>query len=128
MGGPGGGAVHEVATVLDKAGTAYISETVDHGTLKSVDTGAGTITIVEGTKTFTYETPTLTIPSGVTVTLDGKTSTLASLSEGDHVTLTSSTDGTSVSATDSSFQPTGGAPGHSGAAPSGSAPAAPSSQ
>jgi hypothetical protein len=45
-GGPGGpgGEVHAVEVVLNKAGTAYITETEDNGTITAVDTGAGTIT------------------------------------------------------------------------------------
>jgi hypothetical protein len=65
-GGPGGagapGSVHSVSVVLNKAGTAYISQTTDSGTVKSVDPSAGTITITEGTSSVTYGTPTLTIP------------------------------------------------------------------
>jgi len=113
MGGPGGGAVHSVSVVLNRAGTAFVTQTTDRGTIKSVDAGAGTITITEGTKTVTYETPTLTIPAGATVTLDGKSSSLASLAAGDHVAVSSSSDGTTVFAMDSLFKPDGG-PGHGG--------------
>jgi hypothetical protein len=108
-GGPGGhGEVHAVEVVLNKAGTAYISVTEDSGTIKSVDTGAGTITVTEGTSTVTYATPTITIPSGATVTLDGATSSLEKLKEGDHVSISSSSEGTNVFATDSSFKPSEG--------------------
>jgi hypothetical protein len=127
-GGPGGfGSVHSVDVVLNKARTAYISETTDSGTVKSVDPSAGTITIVEGTGSVTYATPTITIPSEATVTLDGKTSSLSSLVEGDHVTISSSSEGTTVFAADSSFQPKAGAGPHSGPPPGSSAPSSGSS-
>jgi hypothetical protein len=124
-GGPGGhghmgfdggpdGAVHAVAEVLNKAGTAYIAQTTDSGTITAVDSTAGTITLTEGTSTVTYATPTITIPASATVMLDGKTSSLADLAAKDHVTIISSSDGTTVFATDSSFQPAGGAWNHAG--------------
>jgi hypothetical protein len=103
--GPGGGAVHAVEEVLNKAGTAYISETVDNGEVTAVDASAGTITLKEGTSTVTYGTPTITIPSGATVTLDGSSSSLEKLKAGDHATVASSSEGTTVAATDSSFKP-----------------------
>jgi hypothetical protein len=128
MGGPGDrGGVHSVSVVLNKAGTAFISQTTDSGTLQSVDASASTITIVEGTKTVTYATPTLTIPSGATVLLDGKSSSIASLVAGDRVTVSSSSDGTTVFAIDSSFMPQGpGGPGgaHWGPPPTEAASAA----
>jgi hypothetical protein len=118
-GGPGGGpdggmAVHSVDVVLNKAGTAYITETRDSGTVTAVDASAGTVTIKEGTATVTYGTPTISVPSGATVTLDGKASSLEKLATGDHVSITSSSEGTDVFATDSSFSPTGHGPGGAG--------------
>jgi ABC-type Fe3+-hydroxamate transport system substrate-binding protein len=105
--------VHSVEAVLNKAGTAYVSETTDSGTIKEVDSSGGSITINEGTKSVTYGTPTVTIPSDATVTLDGKTSTLSALKIGDQVRVSSSSDGTTVFAMDSSFKPAG-EPGTSG--------------
>jgi len=128
FGGPSGGSVHSVSEVLDKAGTAYISQTTDSGTITSVDATADTITLKEGTSTVTYATPTITIASDAAVTLDGSTSSLSALAAGDHVTITSSSDGTTVFATDASFRPAqgpggnggwGGGPGPHGAPPSG---------
>jgi hypothetical protein len=110
---PGGHAVHSVSVVLDKAGTGFITQTTDEGTIESVDSSAGTLTIVEGTKSVTYKTLTLDVPTGATVTLDGKASSLGALEAGDRVSLSTSSDGTTVSATDSSFQPSGG-PGGGG--------------
>jgi hypothetical protein len=113
-GGPGGGSVHSVSEVLDKAGTAYISQTTDSGTITSVDATTDTITLKEGTSKVTYATPTITIASGADVTLDGSTSSLSALAAGDHVTITSSSDGTTVFATDASFHPAQGPGGNGG--------------
>jgi hypothetical protein len=112
-GGPGGGGVHSVSVVPDKAGTSFITLTSDRGTVQSVDTGASTITIVEGTKSTTYKTPTLTIPTDATIMLDAKKATLAEIKAGDRVAVSSSSEGTTVFATDSSFQPPSG-PGKAG--------------
>ena len=107
--------------VLNKAGTAYITQTEDHGTITAVDAGGGTITLKEGTSTVTYATPTITIPSGATVQLDGASSSLEKLKAGDHVSISSSSEGTTVFATDSSFQP-GEGHGPMGGPPQGAAP------
>jgi hypothetical protein len=125
MGGPGGpgamGAVHSVSEVLNKEGTAYIEVTTDRGTIESVNSSEGTITVLEGTKSVTYKTTTLTIPSDATVTLDGKSSSLSALAAEDQVTVSSSSEGTTVFATDSSFHPEGG-PGNGGPGGPGGAP------
>jgi hypothetical protein len=120
-GGPGAGSVHAVSVVLDKAGTAFIEQTSDRGTIQSVDSSAGAVTVLEGTKAVTYRTVTLNVPADATVTLDGKTSSLSGLADGDEVSVSSSSDGTSVFATDSSFHPTGG-PGGGAQPPAGQAP------
>jgi hypothetical protein len=112
-GGPHGGGIHSVSVVPDKAGTSFITLTSDSGTVQSVDTSANTITIVEGTKSATYKTPTLTIPAAATITLDGKKATLAEIKANDRVSVSSSSEGTTVFATDSSFQPQDG-PGRGG--------------
>jgi hypothetical protein len=112
--GPGGGpgehggpSVHEVEVVLDKAGTAYIDRTTDSGTITAIDSSAGTITLKEGTSSVTYATPTITIPADATVTLDGSSSSLEKLAVGEEVSISSSSEGTTVFATDSSFHPSG---------------------
>ena len=64
-GRPGGHAVHEDAVVLNKAGTAFINATEDSGSVVSVS--GDQLTIKEGTKSVTYKTLTLTIPSGATI-------------------------------------------------------------
>lgn len=107
-GGPGAFAVHAESVVLNKAGTEFITLTTDSGTVKSVEASAGKLTIAEAAKSVTYKTVTLSIPSGAKVTLDGKSSSLESLKEGDRVRVSSSSEGTSVEATDSSFHPEGG--------------------
>jgi hypothetical protein len=122
-GGPGGagGAVHSESVVLDKAGTAFITLTSDSGTVKSVEASAGKLTILEAAKSVTYKEVTLTIPSGATVTLDGKSSALEHLAAGDEVHVSSSSEGTTVFATDSSFHPEG-AHGFGGPPPGGAPP------
>ncbi|HEX3909755.1 MAG TPA: hypothetical protein VHW67_03500 [Solirubrobacteraceae bacterium] len=129
MGGrPGdgpGGAVHSLSVVPDKAGTSFITVTSDRGTVQSVDSGAGTITLVEGTESTTYKTLTLTIPSGATITRDGKKAALGEVVAKDRVSVSSSSEGTTVFAADSSFKPQdgkGGPPGMRG--PGGPPPAA----
>jgi hypothetical protein len=119
--GPGGGAVHSVDIVLNKAKSAYITQTTDEGTVESVDSSGGSITLLEGTKAVTYKTVTVTVPSSATVTLDGKTSTLSALVTGDRVSISSSSDGTDVTAMDASFKPEGGSSpaGAKGQAPPG---------
>lgn len=105
--GPGGPGdeVHAVEVVLNKAGTAYITVTREVGTITAVDAGAGKITLKEGTSSVTYATPTISIPSGASVMLDGASSSLDKLKAGDHVSISSSSEGTTVFATDSSFKP-----------------------
>ncbi|HXB17121.1 MAG TPA: hypothetical protein VNV44_15410 [Solirubrobacteraceae bacterium] len=118
-GGPGfGDEVHAVEVVLNKAGTAYITVTREVGTITAVDAGASKITLKEGTSSVTYATPTISIPSGSTVTLDGASSSLEKLKAGEDVSISSSSEGTAVFAADSSFKP-GPPPGGMGGAPGG---------
>jgi type IV secretory pathway TrbL component len=122
MHGPGGGAVHSVGVVPDKAGTSFITLTTDRGTVKSVDSAGATITIDEGTKSATYKTLTLTVPSGAKVIRDGKTASLGEIKAEDDVSVSSSSEGTTVFAIDSSFRPEhgpgrGGPPGMAGPPP-----------
>ncbi len=114
-GGGGPGAVHSESVVLNKKGDGFITVTTDNGKLKSVDASAGTIEVTEEANSVTYKTVTLTIPSGSSVTLDGTSSSLEKLAAGDHVNVSSSTEGTTVFAADSSFHPEG--PGHGGPPP-----------
>jgi hypothetical protein len=122
MHGPGEGAVHSVSVVPDKAGTSFITLTSDRGTVKSVDSAGATITIAEGTKSATYKTLTLTVPSGAKVIRDGKTASLDEIKAEDDVSVSSSSEGTTVFAMDSSFRPEhapgrGGPPGMGGPPP-----------
>lgn len=122
MHGPGAGAVHSVSVVPDKAGTSFVTLTTDRGTVKSVDSAGATITIAEGTKSATYKTLTLNVPSGAKVIRDGKTASLAEIKAEDNVSVSSSTEGTTVFAMDSSFRPEhgpgrGGPPGMGGPPP-----------
>lgn len=122
--GHGGPAVHSVETVLNKAGTAYITETEDQGTVKSVS--GSDVVITEGTTAVPYKDVTVTVPAGATIRRNGKTATVADLKAGDQVRVSVSSDGADVDAHDASFKPTGpknGGPGHG---PSGTPPAAPS--
>jgi len=134
-GGPGGhrpggpDAVHSVSVVLNKARNGFVTETSDSGTIESVDSNAATIAIVEGTKSVTYKTVTVTIPAEASVTLDGKKSTLGALAKGERVMVSSSSDGTVVMAIDSSFRPErGSGPGAASgqAPPAGGSSSAPS--
>jgi len=129
MHGPDGGALHSVSVVPDKAGTSFITLTSDRGTVKSVDSAGATITIEEGTKSATYKTLTLSVPSGAKVIRDGKTASLGEIKAEDHVSVSSSTEGTTVFAMDSSFRPEhgpgrGGPPGMGGPPPGREAPSA----
>ncbi|MFI4990893.1 MAG: hypothetical protein ACHQHO_08295 [Solirubrobacterales bacterium] len=124
IGRPEGGAVHSVSVVPDKAGTSFITLTTDRGTVQSVDSGAGTITIVEGTKSATYKTLTLSVPSGAKVMRDGASASLGDIKAKDHVSISSSSEGTTVFAMDSTFRPDhsrgmGGPPGMMGGPPPG---------
>ncbi len=116
-GGPGGGgpSIHSVSVQLNQARTGYVTVTSDSGTIKSVDTTDDTVTVVEGLSSSPYSTATLSVPSGATIQLDGETSTLGALATGDHVDVSSSSDGTTtVFATDSSFSPGQGRGGPGG--------------
>jgi hypothetical protein len=122
VGGPDGGAVHSVSVVPDKAGTSFITLTSDRGTVQSADSGAGTITIVEGTQSATYKTLTLSVPSGAKVMRNGAGASLGDIKAKDEVSVESSSEGTTVFAMDSSFHlehghGRGGPPGIGGPPP-----------
>ena len=102
---PGGGAVHAVAEVLNRAGTAFITATEDAGTVKSVS--GDQLTIDEAIGKVDYKTVTLTIPTGATVTRNFKPAGLADLKSGDHVHVEQSSDGTTVFADDGTARPGG---------------------
>ena len=109
--GPGR-AVHSDEVVLNKAGTAFITETEDSGTVESVS--GDQLTIKESVGSVTYKTVTLTIPSNATVRRNFATASLGDLKAGDRVHVSQSSDGTNVFANDSSHQPRGGPGGGRG--------------
>jgi hypothetical protein len=121
-GGPGmhGREVHAEAVVLNKAGTAFITETEDNGTVASVS--GDQLAIKEGTKTVTYKTVTVTVPSDATVYRNGKKAALTALKTGDHVHVSQSSDGVLVFADDGTFRPDHDGHGHDGPPPAGSTP------
>src|SRR6185437_14209654 len=88
------GTVHSVSVVPDKAGTDFITVTSDSGTVQSVDSGAGTITIVEGTASATYKTVTLSVPSSATIVRNGKAASLGEIKAKDRVSVSSSSEAT----------------------------------
>ncbi len=118
-GGVGGPAIHSVSVVVNKAGTGFDTVTEDNGTVQSVSGQA--LSILEGTKTLTYKTVTLTIAAGASIQRDGKSAALSELQAGDHVSVSEDSEGTSVvTAFDASFKPgrgSGGGHGMGGGAP-----------
>lgn len=107
FGGPGGfhgPKVHEESVVLNKAGTAFITETEDSGIVQSVS--GDQLTIKEGTPTVTYKTVTLTIASDAKIYRNGPTAAkLSDFKSGDHVRVSSSSDGTVVMGGDKTHGP-----------------------
>jgi hypothetical protein len=117
--GPGrefgrGPVVHAEAVVLNKAGTAYITQTLDNGIVKSLS--GKELVITEGTKAVPYKDVTVTIPDNATIQRNGKTAKLADLKAADHVHVIASSEGTTVFAGDDTFRPRGrhGGPGGRG--------------
>ncbi|MCW3015848.1 MAG: hypothetical protein JWO02_2940, partial [Solirubrobacterales bacterium] len=118
-GGPGRGfgrgpVVHAEAVVLNKAGKAYITQTLDNGLVKSVS--GDELVITEGTTAVPYKDVTVKIASDATIQRNGKTAKLSDLKAGDQVHVAASSDGTSVFAADDTFRPRGrpGGPGGPG--------------
>jgi hypothetical protein len=108
-GGPGGRAVHAEEVVLNKAGTAFITETEDSGKVKSVS--GQDVTIAEGIGSVTYKDVTITLPAAAKIVRNGKTAAVGDLKAGDFIHVSQSSDGTFVFAGDASFRP-GRGPGH----------------
>lgn len=108
---PGDGpVVHETAVILNRAGTHFITATVDTGTVAGV-TG-DQLQIAEAVGKVNYKTVTLTISAGATVRRNFKPVTLAELRSGDHVHAVQSSDGTVVIAGDgTAIPPPGAGPG-----------------
>jgi hypothetical protein len=80
----------------DKGG--FDTVTMDRGSFSSLS--GNQLTITEGTKTATYKTVTLTIPSGATVRRNGEAAKLSDLKSGDTVMVMQSPKATVVAAND----------------------------
>jgi hypothetical protein len=96
-----------VDAVVPKQGGGFETVTMDRGSFSSLS--ANQLAINEGTKTSTYKTVTLTIPSGATVRRNGLQAQLSDLRSGDEVTVVQSPPSTVVIAHDAKhelgFQP-----------------------
>lgn len=115
FGGPGwtrhGDVIHEVTVVPNSSG-AFDTLTIDSGKLTLISGDA--LTITEGTRTATYATPTITVPAGATVYLDGEASALGDLVGGDRVTITQDSDGTTTVVADAGHHDSTGSSGGTG--------------
>jgi hypothetical protein len=89
--------VHSENVVPNRKG-GFDSVTMDRGSFSSLS--GDQLTITEGTKTATYKTVTLTIPSGATVRRNGDAAKLSDLKSGDMVMVLQSPQGTVVTAHD----------------------------
>jgi hypothetical protein len=84
-------AIHS-ESVEPTANGGFDTVTVDAGTITAV--GTSSLTITEGSSRAVYARPTITPQGTVTVTLDGKPSTLSALTAGDPVIIAQSSAGT----------------------------------
>ena len=89
--------VHSENVVANKKG-GFDTVTMDRGSFSSLS--GDRLTITEGTKTATYKTVTLSIPSGATIRRNGDAAKLSDLKSGDTVTVLQSPQGTVVTAHD----------------------------
>jgi len=89
--------VHSDAIVPNDKG-GFDSVTMDRGSFSSLS--GDRLTITEGTKTATYKTVTLTIPSGASVRRNCEQAKLSDLKAGDTVLVVQSPKGTVVAAHD----------------------------
>ena len=87
-----------VDAVVPKRGGGFETVTMDRGSYSSLS--ANQLTINEGTKTATYKTVTLAIPSGATIRRNGVQAQLSDLRSGDEVTVVQSPPSTVVIAHD----------------------------
>ncbi len=95
--------VHAEEVVLNRAGDGFITVTEDGGIVDSVS--GDQLTIKEGTKSVTYKTVTLTIPSNAKVYRNFVTAQLSDLQSNDAVHVSRSSEGTVVMANDASHAP-----------------------
>ena len=89
--------VHSENVLPNKKG-GFDTMTMDRGSFSSLS--GDQLTITEGTKTATYRTVTLSIPSGATVRRNGEAAKLSDLKSGDTVMVAQSPQGTDVAAHD----------------------------
>jgi hypothetical protein len=89
--------VHSDTVVPNEKG-GFDTVTMDRGSFSSLS--GDQLTITEGTKTATYKTVTLTIPSGATVRRNGEDAKLSDLKSGDTVMVMQSPKATVVAAND----------------------------
>src|SRR5262249_11090910 len=89
--------VHSENVVPNKTG-GFDTVTMDRGSFSSLS--GDKLTITEGTKSATYKTLTLTIPSGASVSRNGEAAKLSDLKSGDTVMVAQSPNGTDVAAHD----------------------------
>jgi hypothetical protein len=89
--------VHSENVVPNRNG-GFDTVTMDRGSFSSLS--ANQLTITEGTKTATYKTVALTIPSGATIRRNGDAAKLSDLKSGDTVMVLQSPQGTVVTAHD----------------------------
>ena len=94
--------VHSEAVVPNEKG-GFDTVTMDRGTFSSLS--GQQLTITEGTKSATYKTVTLTIPSDATVYRNGEKAALSDIKSGDTVTVMQSRSGTVVNAFDAEHEP-----------------------
>ena len=85
-------------TVAPNEKGGFDTVTMDRGSFSSLS--GNQLTITEGTKTATYKTVTLTIPSGATVRRNGEAAKLSDLKSGDTVMVMQSPKATVVAAND----------------------------
>jgi hypothetical protein len=84
--------------VVPNKNGGFDTMTMDRGRFSSLS--GDQLTITEGTKTATYKTVTLTIPSGATVRRNGDAARLSDIKSGDTVMVLQSPQGTVVTAHD----------------------------
>jgi hypothetical protein len=94
--------VHSESVVPNEKG-GFETVTMDRGTFSALS--GEQLTIAEGTKSATYKTVTLTIPSDATVYRNGEKASLADIKSGDTVTVVQSASGTEVNAFDAEHEP-----------------------
>jgi hypothetical protein len=101
LAGAAGLPVHSDTVVPNEKG-GFDTVTMDRGMFSSLS--GDQLTITEGTKSATYKTVTLTIPSNATVRRNGEKADLSDLKAGDEVLVVQSPNGTVVAAHDAQHQ------------------------